>query len=113
MILESGEKVHAIERRYFMEDLRRHFVGEVIKCTDNALRLKGRVWVFDAMKGEFICKPGEGERVVCFGDRLTINVIPKEVNLDEIKYTALPKRGLVVTDGKKFTLDVTEFTAMR
>ena len=39
--------------------------------------------------------------------------IPKETNLDEVKYEVLPKKGLVVTDGKKFGLEITEFTAMR
>jgi len=41
MILEQGEKVHIIERRYFADDIRRHVAGEVLKCTEHAIRLKG------------------------------------------------------------------------
>jgi len=113
MILDAGEKVHIVERRLFMEDLRRHFVGQIIKCTENTVRLKGYAWVFDGVKGEFVCKPELRERVICLSERLTINVIPAEVNLYEIKYEVVPKKGLVVTDGKKFSLEITEFTAMR
>jgi len=113
MILDTGERVHIIERRYFPEDLRRHLIGEVTRCTENTIRVKGRVWVFDGAKGQFIQKPEERDRVVRLGDRLTINVIPPEVNLSEIRYVVTPQKGLVVTDGKKFSLDVSEFTATR
>lgn len=113
MILEVGEKVHIIERRYFMEDLRRHFTGQVIRCAEQAVRLKGHAWVFDKVEGQFIMKPEERERIVCFGDRMVINVIPEDVNLDEIRYVNLSEKGLVVTDGKDFMLEITEFTAMR
>ena len=113
MILEAGEKVHVIERRYFTEDLRRHFTGQVIKCTEQAVRLRGYAWVFDKVEGQFVMKPEERERIICFGDRMVINVIPKEVNLEEIQYVTLPEEGLVVTDGKDFMLEITEFTAMR
>jgi hypothetical protein len=75
--------------------------------------VKGHTWVFDHAKGQFTQKPEERDRVIQLGDRLTINVIPPEVSLGEIRYVTTPQKGLVVTDGKKFTLDVTEFTAMR
>ena len=58
-------------------------------------------------------KPQERERVIQSGERLTINVIPPEVNLSEVKYVSTPRTGVVATDGKKFSLDVTEFTTMR
>jgi hypothetical protein len=90
MIFEIGEKVHIVERRQFAEDLRRHLAGEIIMCTEHAIRLKGYVWVFDQ-----------------------INIIPAEVNLDEIKYVNVPKKGLLVTDGKKFSLEISEFGATR
>ena len=33
MILEPGEKVHIVERRYFADDVRSHLIGEVLRCT--------------------------------------------------------------------------------
>jgi hypothetical protein len=113
MILEQGEKVHIVERRYFTDDVRRHLVGEVIKCTEQAIRLEGYVWVFDIANGRFVRKPDKRERIVCLGDRLTINVLPPEADLETVKYVTDPERGLVATDGKSLTLEVTEFTVMR
>src|SRR4030042_1987093 len=109
MIHDIGEKVHIIERRYFDEDVRRHFVGEIIGSTENAIRVKGRVWILDKMKGTFVQKPEKRERVIYPGDRTNINIIPSEVNLNEIKYITTPERILVVTDGKTFSLDINEF----
>jgi hypothetical protein len=112
MILDVGEKVHIVERRYFADDLRRHLVGEIIKSSDNAIRVKGYVWVFDVTKG-FVRKPEARERVLYPSDRSTINIIPKEVDLDEVKYVISPKEGLIVTDGKKFRLSINEFGSKR
>jgi hypothetical protein len=113
MILEQGENVHIIERRYFTDDVRRHLVGKVIKCTEQAIRLKGYVWVFDIANGRFIRKPERRERIVCLYDRLTINVLPPEVDLDAVKYVTDSQRGLVATDEKSFSLEITEFGVMR
>jgi hypothetical protein len=41
VVLEEGEKVHVIARRFFEDDLRRHFVGEVQAVTESAVRLEG------------------------------------------------------------------------
>jgi hypothetical protein len=108
MILDIGEKVHIIERRLFADDLRRHLVGEITRCTENAIQLKAYVWVFHQLKG-FVRKPEKRERVLYLSDRLTINVIPREVKLEEIQYVNDPKKGLYVSDGKQFNLEINEF----
>lgn len=78
-----------------------------------AIRLEGYVWVFDIANGRFVRKPERRERIVCLGDRLTINVLPPEADLETVKYVTDPERGLVATDGRSFALEVTEFTVMR
>ena len=113
MILEPGEKVHITERRYFADDVRRHLIGEVLRCTEQAVRLKGYVWGFDVSNGQFVRKPDKRERIVCLGDRLTINVLPPEADLGAAKYVTDLQRGLLLTDEKSFSLEVTEFTVMR
>jgi hypothetical protein len=107
-ILETGEKILVIERRYFKEDLRRHFIGEVVRCTDTGVRVKGHVWACEAMKG-FIRKPEDREIIITFDKGLTINIIPPDVNLEDIKYTSSLQKGHFITDGRKFSLDITEF----
>ena len=113
MIVEPGEKLHIVERRYFSDDVRRHFVGQVLSCTEWVMRLKGYTWVFDDMSGEFVRKPEQRERIISILDRLTVNVIPPEVDVGAIKYVAVPQRGLTVTDEKSFFLEIAEFTAIR
>jgi hypothetical protein len=113
MILEPNEKVHIVERRYFTDDVRRHLIGEVLKCTEQAVRVRGHVWVFDNVNGQFIRKPEKRERIISLGDRLIINVIPPDVDLATVKYVTDAQKGLLVTDGKDFFLEITEFTVMR
>jgi len=113
MILNTGEKVHIIERRYFSDDLRRHFVGEVVQYEARVVRVKGIAWIYSPADGRFQKKPEKRERVLCLGDRLTINIIPPEVELEAIRYAFIEKIGLVVTDDKNFSLDINEFTANR
>ncbi len=113
MIIEPGGKVHIIERRYFAEDLQRHFIGEVVKTEPDAIRVKGHAWVFDSSKMEFVRKPEMRERVFYPRDRLTINIIPPDVDLEKIRYVTVPQKGLVVTDDNNFSLDINEFSVER
>lgn len=41
MLLKQNEKLHIVERRLFNDDLRRHFIGEVVECSDSAVRVTG------------------------------------------------------------------------
>ncbi len=108
-MFEKGEKIHAVERHYFPNDVRRHFCGEVLDSSEHLIRAIGYVWVFNTGTNQFIKKPEKRERILCLGDRLTVNVIPKEIDISQIKYTYNPKEGHIVTDGKDFSLSMTEF----
>jgi hypothetical protein len=107
MIPSVGEKVLIIDRKLFAEDIQRHYVGEITRASENALKVKGHVWIRDQVKG-FVRKTGNRERLVYPSDRTIINIIPENVNLNEIKYVHAGATT-VVTDEKNFTLDVTEF----
>ena len=113
MILDIGEKVLVIERPSYQDDLRRHFLGEVKNCTENAIRANGYAYVWNTTKGLFVRKPEKRERVIFPGELFSIIVLPPEVDLEEIHYATVPRKGLVVTDGKKFSLEISEFVAMR
>jgi len=108
-ILKPGEKVHIIEKRFFKEDTRRHFVGEIVQCTESNIRVRGYVWACEALKG-FNKKPEIRERIFSLHEGLIINIVPPEVNLEELKYVNILHKGLFVIDGKNFSLDITEFT---
>ena len=108
MIIDIGEKVCIIERRYFVEDPVRFFTGQILASSENALRLKGYVWVYDMMKG-LTRKPELRERIIYPNDRTNINVIPKDIDIDELQVVLVSGKGLCVTDGKEFSLDISEF----
>jgi hypothetical protein len=107
MILKPGEKVLIISRRFYKEDIRFHFIGEIIDCTENNIRIKGDVWVYENMRG-FCRKPDLRENIIPFDTVLSVNIIPPEVNLQEIKYTSSLQKGHIISDGKKFSMEVTE-----
>ena len=113
MIFDIGEKVHIVERRNFEDDVRRHFIGEITRVSERAIRLNGFVWVFDRTKGAFIKKSDLRERVIFPGERHMINVLPKNAVIAKCTYMMDPTRGLIVTDGTTFALEITEFTSMR
>ncbi|MFH1904534.1 MAG: hypothetical protein ABIK53_03285 [bacterium] len=110
MILEKGEKVHIVERRYFQDDVRRHFCGEVIDLAEHLLRVAGSVWAWDARINQFTKRESKRERVFCLGDRLTINILPREADLENVLYIYDKKKGHIATDGKSFSLNITEFS---
>jgi len=109
MILDIGEKVHIIEKRKFLEDVRRHFIGEVTRCTDSSLRVKGYAWVFDRMESMYTRYPDKRERVISLEGDLIINIIPQDVIISDVKYVKNAEKGLVVMDSKRTILAINEF----
>ena len=109
MILDIGEKVHIIEKRRFVEDVRRHFIGEVTRCADDSFRVRGYAWIFDKMRSTYTLQPELRDRVISFEGDLIINVVPQDVILKDIKYVRDPNIGLLVVDSKRTILEVEEF----
>ena len=108
VVLAPGEKVHVIVRRLFDEDVRRHFVGEVLAVTGNRVRAEGYVFVYHDGRAEYERKPEKRVRVLSLATPLTVNVIPSNVDIDRITYRQ-GENGLVVTDGIDFSLCINEF----
>jgi hypothetical protein len=114
MLLKPGEKVHIISRRLFEGDLRRHFVGEVREATDGAVRLEGYAFVHEADSNQYAMRPELRIRVFGLTDSgLIINVIASSVRLEDLSYQVSPEGRMIVTDGKSFSLDINEFSAVR
>ena len=114
MVLEKGDKLHVISHRFFENDVRRHFVGEVEACTDAVARIKGFTFVYDQGIGEFIKKSILRTRIISLVDGMNIiNLIPRGVDIGSISYCLDQNRRLVVTDGDAFYLDINEFGPSR
>ena len=109
MILEKNEKVFIVERKYFKEDFRRFFCGEVIESSEDLLRVKGFVWVMNLNLNQIVKKPELRERIFLLGNRLVINVMPRDIDLSLVHYSFDQKMGHIITDRKDYKLNIDEF----
>ena len=110
MMLRTGEKIFIVTRRLFEEDLKRHFVGEVLDCSEFAVKAKGYIFGYDNMSGNFMKREEIRTRIDSLTDAgLIINVLPFDVNLAEISYHHDEKNQRILTDGKTFKMNVSEF----
>jgi hypothetical protein len=111
-IIEVGEKVHVITRRYYKDDIRRHFAGEVLAVSDSAFRAAGYTFVFDPYKTDYRRLPSLRTRIFGFTDSGHItNVLPHSVVLDRLRYRSESGR-VAITDDLEFTMEVNEFGAV-
>ncbi len=110
MVIAQGNKLHIITRRLFDSDLRRHFAGVVEEVSGTLIRIKGYVFVFDESENQFVRRDEERTRVFPISDSgLIINILPAEVDLPQLKYEIDAQGHRMLTDGRAFALNVTEF----
>ncbi|HAY84137.1 MAG TPA: hypothetical protein DCY42_04195 [Chloroflexi bacterium] len=111
MILEKGEKVFIISRRLFEKDLRRHFIGEVEEATERVARVKGFAFVYDDNAVKFIKREDIRIRLFSLTDAANIiNILPIETIVADISYQTNEKHQRIITDGKHFEMNVSEFS---
>nr|MDA3971181.1 hypothetical protein [Desulfobulbaceae bacterium] len=110
MILELGEKIHLVVRRKFKDDLRRHFIGEVLVADSSVARVAGYVFFFDYSTNEYKRRPEKRIRIIGLADSGNIiNVLPATADIEKAEYTQSRENKLVVTDNMTFTLEINEF----
>jgi hypothetical protein len=113
MLLNPGEKMHVITRRYFEGDIRRHFAGQVVAASESTARVRGFTFVFYPGPNEYVRRPEPRERIIALSDAGNIiNIIPENVNLEDLVYLMAERNRLVVTDRKSFSLDINEFSGI-
>jgi hypothetical protein len=108
MILQKGEKIHVIHRRYFEKEPHRHFVGVVDAYENGVARVSGHLYAVDFVKFAFFRRPEPRTRLIAVasGDVL-VNIIPPGVNLEKVVYMQ-DKKCVRVTDGDKWHLDISD-----
>ena len=110
-VLRVGEKVHVVTRRSFPEDVRRHFVGEVLACFGDAVKLEGFAFVLQPATNRYERRADKRVRVLSLSDAANIvNVLPDSVQLDRMRYEVSSGR-LMMVDGAGFELELSEFGA--
>jgi hypothetical protein len=108
-VLAVGDKLHIMTRRLFADDVHPHFVGEISAVSDALFKAEGYVFVFDSASNSYVKHPPLRTRLFSLSDAgHIINVIPREVDLDSLKYRVVSNR-LQVTDGAGYSLEINEF----
>ena len=109
-LLSPGEKIHVIHRRQFEKDIRRHFVGEILRYEGGIARASGYVFVVDDLnKHMFVKRPDRRIKLIpILSGEVIVNIIPGAVDLDRVSYE-LKNRTLLVTDGGVWSMDVKDF----
>jgi hypothetical protein len=111
--IEVGDKLHIITGRRFENDVRRHFVGEVIAISGELHKIQGYAFVFESGVNEYKKRPEQRTRIFSVGQEgFIVSQIPREVAIESLFYRVAGKH-LVVTDGGTFTLDINEFGGSR
>ncbi len=113
-MLSNGEIVLVITRRLFEGDLRRHFVGKIQNVSGAIIRVQGYVFVFDDSSKEFVRREDQRIRIFSLIDAgIVVNVLPPDINVSEMHYAIDRDNQRILTDGKSFKMNVSEFTLSR
>lgn len=108
-VVAIGDRLHIITRRLFSDDLRRHFVGEVLTVDGDLCEVRGFTFVYDTFKNDYVRYAGARVRVFGLGDAgQIVNKLPAELDVSQVRYRIVDGR-LIASDGKAFTLEINEF----
>ncbi len=114
MLIEIGEKIHVIMRRNFESQMRRHFAGEINAVNGTEVRATGYVFVYDDRTAQYVRKNAPRTTVLNLAESgYIVNVIPRAINLEEVRYETIDRSELFFTDGKNFRLNINEFGTRR
>ena len=108
MILARGAKVLACHRRLFEEDHLRLFVGTVTDYEAGIAMVRGFTWLRDTTHG-FQRKSDERTKILSISSgAVIVYELPMEVDIPELKVEQLGGHKVVLTDGRKFRIDLSE-----
>jgi len=108
-VVAVGDKLHIITRRFFEDETRRHFAGEVASTSDGLYELRGYAFVFHSGDNEYRRRPDPRVRIFSLADAgHIVNKIPRDVDIAALEYRVVDGR-LAITDGRNFALDINEF----
>lgn len=108
MILYPGEKIHVIHRQLFVNDARRHFIGIVEECDGALVRANGFLFAMDTKSNQFVRRDTVRTRILSLlSDSVIINVLPEDVQIEQLTYQYRPGGDVLVTDGGDWHMDIT------
>ncbi len=107
-LFKIGEKVHVIHRQLYEGDARRHFVGTVKAYENGSARVTGFLFALDTKLNQFVRRASMRTRIIPLGcGSVVVNVIPDDVELENITYEYRSGGDTIVSDGGEWYLEVT------
>ncbi|MDJ0868009.1 MAG: hypothetical protein QNK03_18025 [Myxococcota bacterium] len=108
MLLSRGTKLLVCHRRLFREDSPRFFVGSVESYADGIAKVSGFTWTRDPAHG-FQRKSDRRSKLISLASHgLIVYEVPAEVEVEGIRIEQPGGHLVVVTDGAKFRMDLSE-----
>ena len=108
MLIADGAKLLVCHRRLFPEDSLRFFFGTVATYCDGIAKVSGFTWTRDPTHGF----QRKADRRTKLGSLSSGNVIvyeiPPEIDLEDLRVEQPGGHTVVVTDGGKFRMDLSE-----
>lgn len=109
-VLKEGDKILIAHRRLFEKDEPRFFVGFVEAYECGIVKSTGYSYVRDPMNGQLIKKAERRTKLVSLSaGTVIVYLLPEEVLFDSVWFTT-EAGHMTLTDGKQFTMNLTEFT---
>ncbi len=108
MIVPNGAKLLVCHRRLFSEDQPRFFMGIVTMYADGIAKVSGFTWTRDPTHG-FQRKTDRRTKLISVSSgNLIVYEIPDEVDLEAVRIEQPTGHAVIVTDGEKFRMDLSE-----
>ena len=100
MLIEVGEVIHVLMRRYFDGQPKRHFLGKITQIEGMCVRARGYTFMTGTSEPGFRKQDTIGERLISLHDDSTIvTVMPSGFDVERATYS-MRSGFVVVTDGK-------------
>ena len=108
MVVTSGAKLLVCHRRLFSEDQPRFFAGVVQACDGNLAKVSGYSWSRDPGRG-FQRKEDLRTKLIALGSgSVIVYELPTGVAIEDLHIEQPGGHALVMTDGKRFHMDLAE-----
>lgn len=113
-MISVDENVFVVTRRLFDKDVRRHFIGKVVRASPMGICVEGYVFTYDESVQEFTRLDELRTRLLAFADSgIIILILQPDIDLKNLKYYLSPQSKRFLTDGKNFMMNVVEFGTHR
>lgn len=109
MIMATGDHLLISHRRLFEKDQPRFFTGTVEHYENGVARVFGYSWIRDQLAGKLYKAPDQRTKIISIASgTYLVYLLPGTLNAAGLTIRQESNGDVLVTDGKDFTMDITE-----